>query len=166
MEDILPATENLGHGHLYGNLTLDKLKSNWKGKRGSGGSVNSSEGCWRRSGKSFSSSWAGQWSDACRAEEGLSRVEKEEVVLMCCEHRGKWDLPQRNLGQGAAFQPGRLLADRGCVSGLQRTGSPGTGALCDLWKLFAFVVFSSKQQTIASFCSAVQDGRQPHLPKV
>lgn len=78
MEAILPAMEHLGHGQLYGNLTLDKLKSSWKEKRGSGGAVNSSEGCWRHSGKSLSSLCAGQQSHACRAEEGLSRVEKEE----------------------------------------------------------------------------------------
>lgn len=88
MEDVLPATEHLGHRQLNGNLTLDKLKSNWKERRGSGGTVNTSDGCWRHSGKSFSSLCAGWWSNACGAEGGLSRalVEKEEVVLMCCEH--------------------------------------------------------------------------------
>lgn len=155
MEDILPAIEHVGHGQLYGNLTLDKLKSNWKEKRGSGGSVNSSEGCWRHSGKSFPSSCAGQWNDACRAEEGLSGLEKEEVVLMCCEHRGKWDLPQRYLGQGAAIQPGRLLhclhvLRAGAVSGLCPCSTPGTtGAMAQGLCVtpdnpFAFVVFSSE----------------------
>lgn len=46
MEEVLPAIEHLGHRQLHGNLTLDKLKSTWKEKRDSGGTINTSEGCW------------------------------------------------------------------------------------------------------------------------
>lgn len=46
MEEVLPAIEHLGHRQFHGNLTLDKLKSTWKEKRDSGGTINTGEGCW------------------------------------------------------------------------------------------------------------------------
>lgn len=170
MEGALPAIEHLGHRQLYGNLTLDRSKSNWKAKRGSGGlAVNTSEGCWRRSGKSLFV--------VCRT--------MKRCLWMCCEHvEGNVTYPRQIQGKvlhfsltgclqyfqvfkmGAVCQGCSLLQSRRGRRALadQRRGSHGMGALYDPWKSLAFVVFSSKQQTIASLYSAVQDGRQPHLP--
>lgn len=66
-----------------------------------------------------------------RVVQGIERGSSAHVLWTC---RGKCDLPQRNLGQDAAFQPDRLFAmfpgaqDRGCVSGFCPCSSPGMAA--------------------------------------
>lgn len=87
MEGVLPAIEHLGHRQLYGNLTLDKLKSNWKEKRGSGGlTVNISEGCWRHSGESV----------VCRT--------MKRCLQMCCERvEGNVTYPRQIQGKVLHF---------------------------------------------------------------
>lgn len=85
--------------------------------------------------------------------------------------RWKRDLSQRNSGQGAGFQPDRLLLPRLPVPRTRAVSPRASGAesaiapsVCISSKNpLAFVVLSFKQQTVVSFCFAVRGGREPLL---